>query len=274
MKVLIVGKGPTHNSEIPYDEYDEVWVLNGSDSNNREPYTEKFDKWFDLHNFEGEDTKHIVTQDYINFIDSIGDKAVLMFEHQQAPNATIFPHKEITDKFTPYFTNSISWMIAYAITLGCEKLGLYGVHMAHSSEYGQQRPSCEYYIGLARGMGIEVEIQKNSTLLQSSYLYGLDETNPIVDYVKCEKKELEKRLKETEDKLNKTNVDYAVIHSVRNCVGAIIEAQDKAQIINQIVETFEQKNIELSQVLNILRNDYIVLKTRINTHEDTIMNWQ
>jgi hypothetical protein len=43
---------------------------------------------------------------------------------------------------------------------------------SHNTEYGTQRPSCEYYIGMARGMGIKVTIPPESDLLKAVYLYG------------------------------------------------------------------------------------------------------
>ncbi len=78
-----------------------------------------------------------------------------------------------------YYNNSISWMIAHAILQGYRTIGLYGVDMAMDgvhgeSEYGWQRPSVEYFIGIARGLGIQVLMPQQSELLKCAYLYGYD----------------------------------------------------------------------------------------------------
>jgi hypothetical protein len=47
--------------------------------------------------------------------------------------------------------------------------------MANDIEYQSQRPSCEYFIGLARGKGIEVYVPPESDLLKCMYLYGFED---------------------------------------------------------------------------------------------------
>lgn len=78
-----------------------------------------------------------------------------------------------------YWNNSISWMIAHAILQGYKTIGLYGVDMAMDgvhgeSEYQHQRPSVEYLIGVARGLGIRVVMPQESELLKCAFLYGWD----------------------------------------------------------------------------------------------------
>jgi len=41
------------------------------------------------------------------------------------------------------------------------------------------RPSVEYMIGWARGLGVEVDIPKESSLLAAPYLYGVDQVNDM-----------------------------------------------------------------------------------------------
>jgi hypothetical protein len=57
---------------------------------------------------------------------------------------------------------------------GFKEIHLYGVDMAVSTEYDEQRPSCEYFIGLARGRGIKVYIPEESHLLKVRYKYGYE----------------------------------------------------------------------------------------------------
>jgi hypothetical protein len=45
---------------------------------------------------------------------------------------------------------------------------------SHNSEYVDQRPSCEYFIGLARGAGIKVYIPPASDLCKTRFMYAFD----------------------------------------------------------------------------------------------------
>jgi len=46
---------------------------------------------------------------------------------------------------------------------------------SHNSEYGPQRPSCEYFLGVAVGLGIKVHIPPQADLLKTRFLYGFEE---------------------------------------------------------------------------------------------------
>ena len=49
-------------------------------------------------------------------------------------------------------------MIALAIYEDFDIIHVYGVDMAVCGEYEQQRPSCEFFCGIAKGKGIELYI--------------------------------------------------------------------------------------------------------------------
>ena len=76
---------------------------------------------------------------------------------------------------------------------------------SHNSEYGHQRPSCEYFLGLAVGRGIEVEIPKTSDLLKSPFLYGIEDGGVMRLKYEARLKELQERLNETERQRNQAH---------------------------------------------------------------------
>jgi hypothetical protein len=78
-------------------------------------------------------------------------------------------------QFGDYFTNSISFMLALAIDEGYHTIQVYGVDMAQESEYNFQRPSCEYFLGIAKGRGIEIFLPKTSDLLKVRWMYGYED---------------------------------------------------------------------------------------------------
>lgn len=86
-----------------------------------------------------------------------------------------YPLDEILAEFkTRYFTNSISYMIAYAIYMKVKKISVYGVDVAFGAPYAQENRGVEYWMGRAEERGIEVFCPEKSHLLRTVYgkLYG------------------------------------------------------------------------------------------------------
>lgn len=92
------------------------------------------------------------------------------------PQAEEYPLHEIVEHFkTCYFTSSIEYMIAYALWKGVKTLKFYGCNMTVKFEYEIQKAGMEYWIGVARGMGVNIQLQPKYTSLlksRSGLLYG------------------------------------------------------------------------------------------------------
>lgn len=126
--------------------------------------------------------------------------------HEQYPSARAVPYEHLISRFSrAYFTNSISIMLAMAILeirgdapwteekWDRGEISLYGVDMAAggpSNEYAAQRPSCEYFIGIADGLGIAVHVPENSDLCKATVVYGLGTTAPLRIKVQSRKEHL------------------------------------------------------------------------------------
>ena len=84
-----------------------------------------------------------------------------------------FPIKEIIE-FTGsnYFTNSISYMIAYAIYTNASEINIYGVDMEVGSEYEYERPNVAFWLGFAKAKGIKTYNHNGFT--NTSIPYGYD----------------------------------------------------------------------------------------------------
>jgi len=50
-----------------------------------------------------------------------------------------------------------------------------------ASHNSQQRPSAEYFIGLAAGRGIEIYIPHGSDLMKATHLYGYEDSGPVME---------------------------------------------------------------------------------------------
>lgn len=184
-KIAIVGFATGSVHKAPYTDPEvETWGINQL----WKIADKKFDRWFELHslyqfyhsnpghkeflrNFEG--PVYVREEDYTLAL-KWGIK-----------NAQPFPHHVILDNFRPYFTNTISWLLALAIMMRPEWLGMYGVDMAQDNvlvaEYSEQRPSCEYFLGIAEGIGIELDIPNGCDLLGGTHLYGYEDSGRVLE---------------------------------------------------------------------------------------------
>jgi hypothetical protein len=86
-----------------------------------------------------------------------------------------YPLEDVLAEFkTRYFTNTISYMIAYAAYLKASKISVYGVDISFGAPYAQENRGVEYWLGRAQERGIEVYYPPKSHLLRTVYgnLYG------------------------------------------------------------------------------------------------------
>lgn len=174
-KIAIVGY-TISNRQAPYDSPD--WHVMGMNNMHTVIQNTRWDSWIDVHDKRtlAADAQH---QAWLRELHTF---PVYMNEPSpEYPSSRPFPRAELVERFGDYFTNTVAWQVAWAITQvewaigdGAE-IGIWGVDMAQGSEYAQQRPSCEYHVGIARGMGIKVTVAETSDLLKSAAPYGSTE---------------------------------------------------------------------------------------------------
>jgi hypothetical protein len=187
-KVAIIGFTPTRNL-APYqnDDYD-IWCLNDLFES-----LPRYDRVYQIHDRQSIDT-HTTRGEkvtYIKRLRELGCPIYMIEGYPDIPNSHAFPLDDIIKHFgCAYFTNSISYMIAHAIyehdTIGpLEDLHIYGVDMAVGTEFVNQRPSCEYWLGLAAGRGIRIYLPNESDLLKARFLYGFERDKEEAFNKKC-----------------------------------------------------------------------------------------
>jgi hypothetical protein len=203
-KVAILGKAPSSLQEAPFDDPSwECWTINNAAQMGVVP---RWDRQFELHPIEW--TKRPEYNGYYNWLCQQKEKPVYVREPTpEIPSHVVYPHAEIVKAFgTRYFTNSISWMLALAIAEGCSEIGLWGVDMAmhavglKESEYASQRPSCEFFIGVAAGLGIKVHIPASSDLMKAAFMYGVEaeQADDFRRKVDVREKEIRQRIAQEE----------------------------------------------------------------------------
>ena len=206
LKVAIIGKAPSSIAMAPYDDPEwEKWTLSNAAQLGEAP---KWDRHVEIHalsGFRDEPTRKA----YWDWLCSEpkGKRPIYVQEVvPEMPAAVLFPKSKVVDKFGTYFNNTVSWMICLAILEGVKEIGVFGVDMAcdgkgELSEYAHQRPSCEFMLGWAMGMGISVTVPDASDLLKARLLYGFDSDGGMAACHIARTKELQGRLNHANQQL-------------------------------------------------------------------------
>lgn len=158
--VVILGTGMTL-SKFDKSEHNgsEIWAVGSAFPIFENKQDVKIDKYFCLHNNE-----------HIKFDGDIIDQ-------------NNYPLDLIIAKFNSrFFTNSISYMIAYALYNDFTKISIYGVDMDSESEYEFERPSVTFWIGFAKGLSVEVSIA--SDVDSPIFLYGFEDYSVLIKKLK------------------------------------------------------------------------------------------
>lgn len=142
-------------------------------------------RWFEIHNitFDGlnfsrrgdRNFRGVSVDTYLSKIAGLKCPVYMQKVWPSIKNSMLYPLKEIVTRYGRYLTNTISYQIALGIYLGFSEISIYGVDMAVGTEYAKQRPSCEYFVGLAKGLGINVILPDAADLMKNRFLYGFEE---------------------------------------------------------------------------------------------------
>lgn len=96
------------------------------------------------------------------------------FRYEEIPLSEPFPIEECVKELGwPYFSNTISYMIAYALLKDVKEIETYGINQASSTEYFYEKAGVEYWLGIAVGRGLKVTIHgERSELLSNKARFG------------------------------------------------------------------------------------------------------
>lgn len=102
---------------------------------------------------------------------------IYMQEHYpEIPASIKYPFATMITEFpTGYMANTLAYMIALALMEGVTQIGIFGCNYAADSEYGPQRGSAEYWLGIAEGRGVRIALPPGCDLLGRPHLlYGYE----------------------------------------------------------------------------------------------------
>jgi hypothetical protein len=181
-KVALVGFASSSKHLAPYTDHSwEIWGMN-------ELYKQvpRWDRLFEIHTLEhlrSESSREGQGEPHLTWLrkqPGPGDPLfcpVYMQKHfDDIPASVELPVAELAAMGIPgdppYFTSTPAYMIAMAIAMGYEEIGLWGIDLLESQEYQYQRPCAEFWCGYAIGKGIKITIASTSALCKANYLYG------------------------------------------------------------------------------------------------------
>jgi len=210
-KVTIVGFAGDYNTVNWEDKDQEIWIINGLYRMITDIPGAWFDRVFDIHSrfdiIDQDDDGHV---EALNKFIAEGKKVYTCEVMPELPGSLLYPLADVENFCScRYWTNTISYLIALAAYekfsgtwSNLQELKLYGVYMSQNSEYAHQRPSCEYFLGYCRGLGMKVTISPASDLLKCALRYGFD-SNPYKTVIfRNKRKDYNKLLKDFVDNKN------------------------------------------------------------------------
>lgn len=186
--VALVGMSLTSSSLAPFDDKSvEIWGLNECHAFK---WMKRWDRWFQMHQSKSVRKPMSKRKVYGHFdwLKDYHNKPIYMqFVYDEVPDSTEYPLRQVVDQFfdtdmivrgeqkIKYFRSTFDYMMALALYECFDRIEIYGFDMAGSDEYTRQKPSAEFWIGVARGAGVEIYLPPENQLLVGK-LYGYEES--------------------------------------------------------------------------------------------------
>lgn len=176
---------------------------------------------------------------------------------EDVPASVTFPLTELYERIAArvlalqsrpmYLASSIGMMLMWAICQGRDAqlmpdgsgthydwIGVYGIDLASDSEYVWQRPNAEFYLGLASGLGIDVEVAQDAAILRGAGVYGYEDPPdgypPFTrSFLAAQVAALKKQMAERQELLNKTAAEINTLH------GALQVQESNLKLITDLV---------------------------------------
>ena len=185
-EVALVGFA-TSTQRLAWDlpETVEIWGLNNAFM--AEKNYKRLDMLFDPHHLE--EIKHPLLNDgketfeRIEWLQSNTKIPVYMQKvHDEIPMSRRYPIEDVIRMAGSYnnLTSTFALMLAYALLQDdIKKIYVYGFNMGVDYEYKYQLPGAKWWLGFARGKGVEVIGPPESELFKPNILYGYEGTQMI-----------------------------------------------------------------------------------------------
>lgn len=183
-KVAIIGLHDATRDKAPWDDESwEVWAANEYAGPQFRGFIKHYERWLQIHTEDifrrtgnWNDSGHLKwLQDFPT------DKPLYMQKHyDDIPASVEYPLQQIKERFgldprTTFFGCTAAHSISLALYLGARTVGMWGVEANSATEYGNERDSLSFWLGVAKGMGVEIVLPDECTLLGTGrFVYGYE----------------------------------------------------------------------------------------------------
>ena len=183
-RVAIIGLHDATRDKAPWDDPSwEVWAANEYAGPQFRGFIKHYERWLQIHTEDifrrannWNDSGHLKwLQEFP------ADKPLYMQKHyDDIPASVRFPLDEIKERFgldsrTTFFGCTAAHSLALALYLGAKTVGMWGVEANSQTEYGNERDSLSFWLGVAKGMGVEIVLPEECTLLGTGRaVYGYE----------------------------------------------------------------------------------------------------
>jgi hypothetical protein len=213
LKIACLGAAPSSRTLAPFgDPTWEIWAC--SPPNHDLP---RVDAWFEIHNL---DRKWIPQNGPWIEVVTRHPRVYIAYPDARLPQGTIYPIGYMVEKWGyDFFASSLSYMLALAIEQKPEEIGLWGVDMSATEEYGHQRPGCKFFMREAEKLGIKVTAAPQSDIQAPCPLYGYKEFSPMWAKQKARRIELKQRLANCDQVIAQKNQEQLIVKGALDDMG-------------------------------------------------------
>lgn len=160
-RIVIVGNGPTGKainlSECPFP----VWTVNSGRNIHPESAVE-----FQMDDIHGPAARTVFGDGYAEYLEKIRESRVPIITscaYEEYPSLVDYPLEQVLNHFyringsqTPYFGETVNYMIAWAVVIGVKAIDFWGVDYIDTRP--AERASAEHWVGIAKEAGIAIRV--------------------------------------------------------------------------------------------------------------------
>ena len=237
MRIALIGSAPSSVALAPYFDksyagflqgkqqayppapfIDETWEIWGC-SPGAYGVVKRATRWFEVHRWEP--GAPWFSPEYCQFLREFNGPVYTGAPIEEIKNHVVYPKDAVENEFSSYFlTSSLALMMALAILeIEAERkanpdhnpendvIGMWGVDMAATEEYGYQRAGCQHFILEAMRRGIGVYLPPESDLLRPMPIYGLCEWDHNYIKMTARMRELNQRRMQAEQQIGEATAN-------------------------------------------------------------------
>ncbi len=245
-RVVLVGFSPSSMTDAPFgDPAYEIWGMNNLHNVLGDDFCEQhFARWFELHPLDWvKANRDKWENDHLGWLRSWPKPLFMADQYAEIPRAVRYPLEHIQERMrtvwgspeVEYINSTFVFQIMLALDEGVDEISIYGADMVKDSEYGNQRPNLEYWIGVARqqeaphGGRVGVRVAERCSLLRGPGLYAYqDHTTRFVPpsferYVMRRAGEVNGAVTERQAKLEDAKRDYWLAKGAQSEVATLAD---------------------------------------------------